>query len=214
MQTDFDDEDYPWDQEDADDWEVVRPHKKHGFRQSWEDDEDYPWDQEDADDWETMRPPRHARGGKRNHNKGDHKPWRQERKQRFNKKFERKAELKDTSIANDGSVYWRWQHEKDGKQEATTQTTVQSPKSLLQQSQKNPKVRGPNPTKVIVMSVVSVVAALGLMGGIQYFNVNLTKKMTKFNYLKSVHENENAVVVTPEQAKVIIEKMSTPHQSL
>lgn len=35
--------------------------------------------------------------------------------------------------------------------------------------------------------------------------------MVKFNYLKSVQQNENAIVVTPDQAKVIIEKMGTAH---
>jgi len=39
------------------------------------------------------------------------------------------------------------------------------------------------------------------------------KALTKFSYLNSVHQNENAIVVTPEQAKIILGSVATPNQS-
>lgn len=50
-----------------------------------------------------------------------------------------------------------------------------------------------------------------MMAGMSLLIKTHVAKMTKFNYLQSVHDNENAVVVTADQAKVVIEKLATPN---
>eukprot|EP00347_Sterkiella_histriomuscorum_P016109 403354458 len=192
-----------------------------------EGDDEYPWDQEDGDDWESMRPsgPRYGGkhfGGKRgNHERRGGKHHRRGDKDRRGRRFEHDEEFSlqaPQNMAKDGSVYWKWQQEqeqKNKKHDASTNTQpADAPKKLMQTNQRKPKVQQIDPNTVRIVSITSVIVCVGLLASMQFVALDYSKKLTKFNYLKSVHENENAVCVTPDQAKVIIEKMSTPHQSL
>ena len=98
-----------------------------------------------------------------------------------------------------------------------TQSLQAQPTEEPKAAQAKPTLNSSAPKKPILKakarSVTIVLSALAMMAGMSLLIKTHVAKMTKFNYLQSVHDNENAVVVTADQAKVVIEKLATPNQS-
>ncbi|CDW79795.1 UNKNOWN [Stylonychia lemnae] len=180
-----------------------------------EEDDDYPWDQEDADDWETSMMPgfnahnkKHKKGGfgffknffdQDNKNKRDHKFKDHKQKDLPHGKKEKMIP------------------QKHHKLEASPVEVVEfKPAQTLAQEkpQKEHKkvMKGMSPFKVKVLSGLSSVLIIALVAGLQYQIMKFQKALNKFSYLNGLNSNSNAIVVTPEQAKIILSSVASPNQ--